>query len=125
MTGSKWKPRRELGGIYCSPACGAGCKWSAYQRAHKAADRLAKRMGTSWRPDVWENLGWHYAVSNGDFRITVNQNEFTVWFNGAKPFIVRGPSPENALAEIIICIRDHIALLERQLAALVKSKRAA
>lgn len=50
------------GAIYCAPACGGRCTWKAYQKAVRAANALAKRLGPSWVTRVWENLGWHYGV---------------------------------------------------------------
>lgn len=50
------------GAVYCSPACGAGCLRSAYNRAVKAADDLAANLGSDWTSRVWENLDWHYEV---------------------------------------------------------------
>ncbi len=61
------------GGVYCSPACGAGCKKKAYDRAKNSADRLANRLGHGWVPEVFENLGWHYSVSKG--HATVRQQD--------------------------------------------------
>lgn len=58
-----WTPVRR-GAIYCSPACGGGCTWAAFQEATGNADALAKRIGGGWKPRVWENLGWHYSVTS-------------------------------------------------------------
>ena len=63
-----WKPVRR-GAVYCSPACGGGldrgCSWEKFQRVTTAARRLACQMGNGWKPDVWENLGWHFSVIAG------------------------------------------------------------
>lgn len=50
------------GKIYCSPRCGGNCTLAAFQAATVAAEKLAKRLGPGWTPDVWENVGWHYKV---------------------------------------------------------------
>jgi len=63
---SRFVPFDQPGGVYCSPRCGGGCKRSAFERATAEANALAARMGDGWRPDVWENLGWHYVVTKGD-----------------------------------------------------------
>lgn len=60
-----WDPVR-CGDIYCAPACGGKCTWAAYQEAHKNAKALALMLGEGWAPDVWENLGWHYAAKTTD-----------------------------------------------------------
>ena len=56
-----WKPKRR-GPLYCSPACGGGCTWSAFEEANRKAKAMAAKLGAKWKPRVWENLGWHYAI---------------------------------------------------------------
>jgi hypothetical protein len=74
MRNRDWTPVKR-GGIYCSPACGMGCTTEMYNKAMKDADALCKRaakeVGGEWVPDVWENLGWHYAITlkGGDITI--------------------------------------------------------
>ncbi|WP_306147284.1 MULTISPECIES: hypothetical protein [unclassified Roseibium] len=63
-----WTPVRR-GDVYCSPRCGAGCTWKAYQTAVQRADDLAERMGDGWEPRIWENGGWHYSVRKGRMEI--------------------------------------------------------
>lgn len=47
------------------------------------ADSLAliAELGTGWRANVWENLGWHYSATSPCGRITVhgNQDGFTAF----------------------------------------------
>ncbi len=66
MPRTDWTPRAN-GKFYGSPACcGAKfCTRADFDLATKRAAALAKRMGAGWEPDVWENLGWHYRVTNG------------------------------------------------------------
>lgn len=59
--GLSWTPRR-VGELYCSPGCGGGCTWEAYERATDHASLLALRLGDGWEPRVWENLGWHWSA---------------------------------------------------------------
>lgn len=63
-----WEPVRR-GPIYCSPACGARCSYAAYRAAVTQSARLARtlntQLGPGWRPRVWENVGWHWAVLRG------------------------------------------------------------
>lgn len=56
-----WKPVTR-GHLYCSPACGCGCTRAAFEAATLAAQKLAERLGKGWKPNVWENCGWHYSV---------------------------------------------------------------
>jgi hypothetical protein len=30
---------------------------------------MAKRLGKDWKPEVWENLGWFSAASNGVLKV--------------------------------------------------------
>lgn len=68
-----WRPVRR-GRRFCSPHCGGGCMHAAYLKAHTQADRLVKRLGQGWQSQVWENLGWHWAVVRGAVRVKVNQD---------------------------------------------------
>lgn len=44
--------------------------------ATKRGKALLKRVkGRGWKLDVWENLGWHYAVRNGP--LTVYADRYT------------------------------------------------
>ena len=65
-----WKPR-QAGSVYCSPACGRGCtveEWNqAKMRAHAIVEGLSVDKG--WKPEVWENLGWHAQAVHGDIRV--------------------------------------------------------
>lgn len=73
-----WTTRRS-GEIYCAPACGGGCLWSAYLGAKAGAAKLVKELGVGWKAYVWENLGWHYAVQNGGLSISPNGGSFTAY----------------------------------------------
>ena len=56
-----WKPVRR-GPVYCAPACGAGCTYAAFLKATRLAALMAAKLGTRWKPRVWENMGWHYSA---------------------------------------------------------------
>ena len=73
-----WEPVRH-GDRYCAPACGGGCTFAAYQRAHKDAKKLARRLGTGWTTDVWENLDWHWRVRSACQRITLTPCSSRWW----------------------------------------------
>jgi hypothetical protein len=64
-----WKPRLR-GKIYCSSACGHRCTKHDYDDAVKNAKALAKKLGYGWKTRVWENMGWHYSVSNGPISLS-------------------------------------------------------
>ncbi|KKL23088.1 hypothetical protein LCGC14_2428890 [marine sediment metagenome] len=60
------------GEVYCAPACGRGCTTKEHDIAVASAELLARTLGPDWTTDVWENLGWHYAVRSFCGRLTVH-----------------------------------------------------
>ena len=80
MSELSWTPKRE-GAVYCSPACGNGCKWVDYKLASHKASKLAGRLGAGWKPRVWENLGWHWEVQNVHW-IVRRPHVYSVEFRG-------------------------------------------
>lgn len=69
MKAPSWTPVRK-GDIYCSPACGAGCKFSDFKKATADAKALCKKLGPGWKPRVWENLMWHFEARRGFMSIS-------------------------------------------------------
>lgn len=63
-TGDKWTPKLN-GDVFCSSACGSGCKKADFDRATELAGVIAAKLGRGWIPRVWENLGWHFEVKKG------------------------------------------------------------
>lgn len=47
------------GEVFCSPACGYGCKKKDYDLAVERAAALVKSLGVPWVPKVWESGKWH------------------------------------------------------------------
>lgn len=64
-----WTPVRN-GSLFCSPACGRGCTSEEHHLASAVASATAAAIG--WRAEVWENLGWHWAVVSPDGRLKVH-----------------------------------------------------
>lgn len=56
-----WVPVRNKD-KYCSPLCGGDCLYSDYNEAHKRSKSLCQKLGKGWKPEVWENTGWHWCV---------------------------------------------------------------
>ena len=78
---SDWKPRRR-GHVYCSHACGMGCSWESYQKAHRDGKALAKSLGAHWKSNVWENLGWHHSAISACGQIEVHvHGSHSFWAN--------------------------------------------
>lgn len=121
---------------YCSPACGGGryCRKEWYDTAVREAAALAERMGPGWKPNVWENLGWHYDVANGIGRITVDGNpvrSYTAWINagvsasGGKgfpiQFIQSASDPEEAWGLVVQEARTFVSRINNGLADILNS----
>lgn len=67
-----WKPVRR-GDKYCSPACGYGCSYKAFTDACTLAKVLLNGMYTQgWEIDVWENMGWFYALRHPKLEIGIH-----------------------------------------------------
>jgi len=66
------KPQHR-GKKYCAPFCGRGCTWDEFQTAKRDAKKLATSLGKGWKPNVWENLGWHYSAISPCGRIKVHK----------------------------------------------------
>ena len=37
--------------------------------AERLGKKLLKKLGIGWELNVWENLGWHYATTNGPLNV--------------------------------------------------------
>lgn len=107
------KPR-HIGDRYCSSECGRGrgrgCTWQMYQEALKNAQALAERLGPKWKPDVWENLGWHYRALSSDGTIKVHQDRptekyFNAYFGEVNfpggNWVESGRTPRAAVVKVI------------------------
>lgn len=80
-----WTPVKS-GEIYCSPACGGKCTKGEFDKAHRAAKALCKKMDTKgWKPRVWENLGWHWSIVKGGLTVWGGSKDYLVGFEGGTP----------------------------------------
>lgn len=111
---SDWKPRKQAGGVYCSPACGSKCKRRDYDRAHADARAAAKTMSAGWTPRVWENMGWHWNIEKGVCSIHPSHFEerYTAYFNSTWQVLGYGSSPNEALGKAIREVRRRVRALE-------------
>lgn len=101
-----WKPVKR-GNIYCSSACGAGCKLADYKRCVRAAKALAQRMGPGWKPYVSEKMHWYYGVCKGksmnhargflEITPACYEDTYTAWVQSSPQFIVGHRNPVIAL----------------------------
>lgn len=98
------------GKIYCSRWCGGNCTKAAFDRATKDSNALAKYLGKHWKPTVWENLGWHWAVfcgaidvrpSLGQFRACLTASVMHDGVNGIPQFFSDSADARRAVADVI------------------------
>lgn len=113
---SNWTPRALPNGVYCSPRCGASCKRKDYERAVAKSEKVAKALGPGWKPEVWENMGWFWRVTKGDFEVSQYRDEskYSATFQGHVQKIAEGPTPRKALEAVTHRVRELIAILEHQ-----------
>lgn len=115
----RWTPILN-GEVFCSPACGSGCKREDYDRAVLGANTLAAIMGYGWETRIWENLGWHYVVRKGCGEIRYDGKQFIATIRlEANVLITRSAAtPQQALAIAGGVLDEKIARLSRLRSAL-------
>lgn len=117
--GDRSTPKLD-GDIYCSPACGCGCKKAAFDQASESAQAIAKLLGQGWEPKVWENCGWHFAVEKGIASVTLDEHgrcagvfmfEMSetnrVWMQEV------GDDPRDVVTALSVQLEERIATLKR------------
>lgn len=101
-----WTPvRSTVGGkdFFCSPRCGCGCTMADYNKAVSTSSKAARKMGRGWKPEVWENMGWHWCIVKGVAKIHpgatgMKRGGYTAYINSAHQTLGRGSTPAKALA---------------------------
>lgn len=118
---TRWIPQLR-GAIYCSPACGHGCTFEAFDRAYEQATTLATRLGRGWTPRVWENLGWHFCVQgpfkglsvyvvNGEYYADIDHVIRSAYFQ----------DPRRAVEDIVVILSQHVQEKVAQLTELAQA----
>ncbi|KKM39536.1 hypothetical protein LCGC14_1564420 [marine sediment metagenome] len=118
-----WTPRKLPGGVYCSRACGIGCKRKDYDQAVASAAKLAARMGVGWLPHVWENLGWHYEVTKGVASIHPpggRVTTYSIYFNTIPQIVLNAETPEDAAGFAVQRARGNALRIAADSAALLE-----
>lgn len=121
--GKGWTAVRR-GRIYCSPLCGGGCTLAAFNRANKEAGALAKRLGPGWKPEVWENLGWHWGAIKGGAKVYPNERRghkvsgYHVYLETTPQIVIAGCNPVKLVANAIEEARQIAEQNERLIQAL-------
>jgi hypothetical protein len=78
---------RKRDGTYCAPSCGAGCLYKDYLRVKAAALRAAKDL-PGWHVEVFDNLGWYWALHSPYYYLTVRpmlNGKYTCAMYGGTP----------------------------------------
>lgn len=122
--GLSWKPVRR-GLIYCAPACGGDCTLASYRRAVESSDQLALALGSGWKPEVHENLGWYYSVGFGKASVSlVSKGYWCSLYVGHRQFTADSKSPRKAFLDVLAQADEEIAEMVRDRTALEKAKEA-
>ena len=127
-----WVPVLK-GKTYCSPRCGRGCTKADHDRAVEKSNALAKRLGPTWEPHVWENLGWHYGVTCGVIDITPSHRRrddgkkwvesYACYIQTKPQFLGEAKTPEAAFSRAAKKLRDCFLELEASMSQVGKLKR--
>ncbi len=81
-------------------------------QAVRRGEQLATLMGSGWKSEVWENLGWHYAVEKGVCRISLSGRGYIASFNSVKQMIGTGETAPEALRSALVEVRRVAAQLQ-------------
>lgn len=116
-------PAVRKGNRYCAPWCGRGCTWAEHQAAVAGAARLVGRLGPGWKPQVHENLGWHYgAISRcGQVKVSPSgKRGFMAFFGDAgRPggqWVAHGPTPQRAVDIVVAAVKAQVVVLVTKVA---------
>lgn len=73
--------------------------------AEAKAAALVNELGDGWEPKVWENLGWHYAATNGTIKIHSARDGYTAFIGADRSaggkWAHHGDTPMEALENTI------------------------
>lgn len=90
------------------------------------AAKLARGLGRGWKPNVWENLGWHWeAVNAAGVGLRVRQfsrrNFWCTTESGAQYHAV-ATTARSAVDKVLTEMHDHVRRIEDTLSALRAAK---
>lgn len=109
-----WTPVK-MESVYCSPACGCGCRLDDHNKAVDRAAKLTASLRGDWRPRVWENMGWHgeaiFENEEHDFIIKVSESRGGIYWchlNAPKQIVAESNDPQAAVDTAIAEYKLHI-----------------
>lgn len=118
--GDRWTPKLK-GNVFCSPACGFGCKKADFDRASARANALAANLGPGWQPDVWENGGWYWEVKKGAATVRPDDDDGFVADIRFSLDDVHETCVREARADPREAVEAVIAVLDRKVAVLKRA----
>lgn len=120
LKSDRWNPRLR-GETYCSPACGGKkgfCTLAAYEKATARALEVVADLGPGWKPEVFENLGWHCSVVSLCRRISVHVYEDhclailgSAEEQPAGQWTASGKTAREAVSNVFLVARESLAWL--------------
>lgn len=122
MSDPSWTPRRR-GAFFCAPACGRGCLKVEHDAAVRLARTMASHLGTGWKPEVWENLGWHAKAvdSSGRWEVCANKDfkgkvcHYTAYLGDARIqggiWVEQAKTPVDAVKKTLATARKNVLAL--------------
>jgi hypothetical protein len=120
----RWTPRLN-GKVFCSPACGHGCKKADFDLATANANALIAKLGAGWQPRVWENGGWHFEATKRGASVTADRNgqytadiRFHMSESHESCITETSNCPREAVAAVVAVLNERIAVLKRALVSL-------
>lgn len=82
-----------------------------YTRAVRRADALARRLGTPWKPMVWENLGWHYRAVMPKASVTESHGKrYLADIHVGRQFMAEAGSPREAVARAVRSMEKELSM---------------
>ncbi len=84
--------------------------------AVEAARSLAKQLGPAWKPDVWENGGFHYSVKFGGLKIHPSGKIFTAYVGDENQpggyWVGDGKTPKLAIEDALLSAKEEMERLK-------------
>jgi len=126
-----WEPIHR-GNVYCAQACGHGCTYTEYLRAHAGAADLVSTLGAAdgWKVRVWENMGWYYCVVDASGTLKVYPPLFGAKYSAflgsgdvGGRWSADGKTPALAVKRVLAIASDERDTIDAMLRAIPNARR--